>query len=252
MFMFEILPIDKVGFLMLNIPSPVDVLVSTMVWVGVPALVLLPLVIVWSIVEWFHLGSQASNVVQRASHELKKFSGEKLGRFAFRLFFLVTIQAFFIATVYSFFRLISAMGIKDINGISIADGRTFAWADLWVSLVTYTNDDQLAVNSALLALGWVLAVNVTAMFGIKIAFKTLTIVRWPIGVFSIFGAILTGVVGLMVFSLATWMNTPGYSVEMVSLYACWVIILVLIAFTISASVDRAEQVFGHGLSRRRG
>lgn len=225
------------------IPSPGDVLVSTLLWIGVPALVLLPFAIALSIAQWIRTGAEVARISQQAARGIHGWLNRMGSRLGVRVIGMVLSQALAVASVYALFRLVYAMGIADSSGYSIADGRSFGWQELWVNLVTYSGESQLAVDATLIAIGWVLAVDIAAVFGMNLVLSILGIVRYPITWLGALAAIGIGIVGLMVLSLATWMHNPGYNIEMVSLYACWVILLIGMILGTNLSIRRAEAAF---------
>ncbi|WP_367403369.1 hypothetical protein [Kocuria marina] len=234
---------------MLEIASPTDVLVSTLIWIGVPALVLFPFVLALGIAEWIRAGAWTVRTVQQGSDVLRGYRDEVVGRLGYRLLSLISVQALLVAGVYSIFRLVYATGIDDASGYSIADGRSFRWSELWLNLIMYSGESQLAVNAALFTLGWVLGVDAAVVFRRNMVLELLALVRWPVLVIGGLGAVGIGVVGLAVLSLATWLNDPSYQVEMVSLYACWVMLLLLVTVTVFSSVSRAQETLAPNRTR---
>lgn len=225
------------------VPSPEDVLVNTLIWLGVPALVLTPFLVAFGIAQWVTFARHAAKVARTVA---RVTSGEVKGvlrRTWASVLWLGVMQATLIAATYSLFRLVYAMGIDDSAGRNIADGKSFTFSELWVNLTTYSNESTLSVQAALLALGWVLAFDLSALVRNKVARNVLMFPAAAVAIVAVGGAVLIGLVGLMVLSLATWMNAPGYNIGMVSLYAMWVILLVLISSTIWGSFSQASRTF---------
>lgn len=210
-----------------SIPDPTDVLRTTLLWLGVPALVLTPILSALAILAWWNLG--------RSVAALRHSRWPAIGPLS--IAGVAISQAFLVATTYSAGRLISAMGIDDASGFSIADGRSFNWAELWLNLATYSRDSEIAVNLVLFAIGWALALDFAALFGIVQLHTILAMVRWPLTLLAALAAIGIGLVGLMVLSLATWMDDPQYNIEMVTLYAMWVVILVAFIVGLRVSIS---------------
>lgn len=207
------------------IPSPLDVLFSTLAWLGVPALVLLPLMVALGILEWLRTGRAVQIAAGRAAVGIANYFASLWRNRRAKWVALILTQAGVMATVSGAFRLAFAMSVDDPSGRDIASGRSFTWSELWVNVVSYSGDVTLAVNAALIAFGWVLAVNVAVLSRSDPLLTIVTILRWPVVAVATVAGLGIGLIGLLVLSLATWMNSPGYNVEMVSLYAIWVVLL---------------------------
>lgn len=231
------------------IPSPTDVLFSTLRWIGVPALLLLPLAAALAVAEWLRFAAAVRRLATSARTGASLAIGSAMGHTVGKITVLTLAEAAVVATVYGSFRLAYAMSVPDSSGHSISSGRSFTWSELWVNIVTYNTDVDLAVNAALIALGWALAVDVCMIFRMGLPLAILTFVKWPVGGLAIFGAVGIGVVGLLVLSLATWMHNPQYNLEMVSLYAAWVVLLGLGAWALFATSRLSSELLSAARAR---
>jgi hypothetical protein len=225
-----------------EISSPAEVMFMTLRWLGVPALVLAPFIIALAIAEW----AAAARAIARGTASVRRI-GEQLAELRpTRLVLLTVGQAVVVAAVYSGFRLSAAMSQPLPNGRNIADGSSFTWEQLWGHVTTYTTAEPLPVQAALVAVGWVLGIDVAVAFRMPVVAATLGVVGRPVGVLSLICAVLVGVLGLMVLSLATWMAAAGYNVEMVSLYAVWFAILITFGLGVLDTRGLAERALGTG------
>ena len=207
---------------MTGIPSPTDVAVNILQLLGVPTIILLPLVFALQIAEWWKTGQQLRIGVRNVG---------------------VLLQSLLVALVYSCFTLAHAMGVSDAAGRNIADGSSFTWTQLWMTITTYSTTAGLPYQASLGAMGWLIALNITHATRTRLLVRILTMPVPLIVILAALSGLGIGIVGLMVLSLATWMHSPGYNVGMVSLYAAWVIILWGIAATLPTCVSQAEQIY---------
>lgn len=210
---------------MVDLPTPADVLGSTLVWLGVPALLLAPLMIMLWVADWLRALAATREVMANGSRRTLSIWNGLTGRRAFKLVAFTLSQATALAIVYAAFRLAAAMNVRDAAGRNIADGKSFTWQELWTNVTTYSSEHPVAVQAFWLTLGWLLAFNLAHLARSDIL---IGLVRLPATVLAPLCALAMlgiGVVGFMVWSLATWMESPGYNIGMVFLYAAWVAIL---------------------------
>ena len=224
---------------MTGIPSPTDVAFNMLQLLGVPLMILAPLMITLQIAEWWRAGQQLRVGVQN----VRETAAVLARRRPVRLVVFALLQSLLVALVYSSFTLAHAMGVSDAAGRNIADGSSFTWTQLWMTITTYSTTAGLPYQASLGAMGWLIALNITHVARSRLLVRFLTL---PVPLIVILAALFglgIGIVGLMVLSLATWMHSPGYNVGMVSLYAAWVIILWGIATVLPACVSQAEQIY---------
>ena len=232
------------------IPSPADVLFSTLRWIGVPALLLLPLALAIAVAEWIRFGRAVGRMAASAGRNVSRAVDAGMRHTVARVAILTLAEAAVVATVYGVVRLAWAMSVPNSTGYSISSGRAFTWSELWVNIVTYDTEVDFAVNAALVALGWALAINVCVIFRMQVPLAVLRIVRWPLGIVAVVGAVGIGFIGLLVLSLATWMHHPQYDIEMVSLYAAWVVLLGLAAYGIFTTTRLSDELMTKATTRR--
>ena len=225
---------------MSDLPTPTSVLFDTLIWFGVPALLFVPITLALWLAEWFKTGQQVRRGAINVAQRVRQFWDT---RPLLRVFGYIFWQGAIAAFVYASFRLGQAMAVPDATGRNIADGKSFTWSELWGNLTDYSAGDQLALKAFWLTIGYVVAINVAYLAGSRLLVR---IVQAPVPITSMlaFGAAaLIGVVGLMVLSLATWMNSPGYNIEMVALYAFWVVLLAGFAISANAIVTMAGKIY---------
>lgn len=224
---------------MTGIPSPTDVAVNILQLLGVPTIILLPLVFALQIAEWWKTGQQLRIGVRNVGETAAVLAHRR----PVRLILFVLLQSLLVALVYSCFTLADAMGVSDAAGRNIADGSSFTWTQLWMTITTYSTTAGLPYQASLGAMGWLIALNITHATRTRLLVRILTMPVPLIVILAALSGLGIGIVGLMVLSLATWMHSPGYNVGMVSLYAAWVIILWGIAATLPTCVSQAEQIY---------
>jgi membrane protein len=224
---------------MTGIPSPTDVLFNTLHWLGVPFLIFAPLMFALQIAEWVKTG-QHLGVGLRVVGETAAMLAR---RRPVRLVMFALLQSLLVALVYSGFTLAHAMGVSDAAGRNIADGSSFTWTQLWMTVTTYSTTAKLPYQASLGVMGWLIALNIAHVAHSRLLIRILTLPAPLIVILAALSGLGIGIVGLMVLSLATWMHSPGYNVGMVSLYAAWVIILWGIAATLPTCVSQAEQIY---------
>ncbi|GAB3170804.1 hypothetical protein GCM10027059_37860 [Myceligenerans halotolerans] len=222
-----------------EVPSPSDVAFMTLQWLGVPALVLAPFVVALAVAEWV----KTARAIGRGAVSVGRIADRIAALRPTRLALLTVGQALVVAAVYSGFRLSVAMSQPLPNGRNIADGSSFTWEQLWSHATTYTAAEPLPVQAALVAVGWVLGIDVAVAFRMRVVAATLGVVCRPAGVLSLLCAVVVGAVGLVVLSLATGSATAGYTVEMVSLYAVWFAILITFGLGALGARGLAERAF---------
>lgn len=226
----------------IDLPTPTDVLSSTLLWLGVPALVLLPITLALWVADWI---STARRVGRGAGSALRRgeqvWQGQKV-RPAIRGAGWLLLQGTLTAVIYSSFRLARAMSIPDANGRNIADGKSFTWSELWLNLTVYSAEDPIALKAFWITVGWMLAYTFAQLVPGRLLAQILFLPLFLVIPLAALAAIGIGVTGLMVLSLATWMDSPGYNVEMVSLYAFWTIFLASIAMLFPLMRSLAEKM----------
>ncbi len=224
---------------MTGIPSPTDVLFNTLHWLGVPFLIFAPLMFALQIAEWVKTG-QHLGVGLRVVGETAAMLAR---RRPVRLVMFALLQSLLVALVYSGFTLAHAMGVSDAAGRNIADGSSFTWTQLWMTVTTYSTTAKLPYQASLGVMGWLIALNIAHVARSRLLIRILTLLVNLLATLAVIAGILIGLVGLMVLCLATWMHSPGYNVGMVSLYAAWVVILWGGAAVLLECVSKAEQIY---------
>lgn len=220
-------------------------LFNTLIWLGLPSLMFMPIVILLWIGEWIRTLQQVGTGLQHAGRQVSSL-GEKLrAQFLARAVWFAVTQGAFTAFVFASFRLVAAMTIPDGSGLNIASGKSFRWAELWINLTTYSSADQRSLQAFWIAVGWILALNVANLTPSRVLATIVKLPVLPVAALCTFAAIGIGVVGLMVLSLATWLHNPGYNIEMVSLYVFWVVLLLGVAGTLGRIPSQAEAIYGH-------
>lgn len=228
---------------MIELPTPNSVLTSTLLWLGVPFLLLLPINFVFWLGDWFRALQTARNALVLAHQSGKTVRDSVSNQILVKWAIYLIMQAALAAIVYSSFRLAGAMMVRDSMGRNIADGKSFTWSELWFNFTRYDGIDPLAVQAFWFTIGWLIAVNFAHLVKSKLLIQ---ITRWPstlIAALCGLGAVAIGAVGLMVLSLATWMNSPEYNIGMVSLYAFWVLLLGGGGGLLASIPGRAERLF---------
>lgn len=223
---------------MTGIPSPADVLFNTLQLLGVPLVILLPLIVTLKIAEWWKMGQQLGTGVRN----VRETAAALARRRPVRLVVFALLQSMLVALVYSGFTLAHSMGVSDAAGRNISDGSSFTWTQLWMTITTYSTTAELPRQASLGAMGWLIALNIAHVTRAQLLVRILTMPVILIVILAGLSGLSIGVVGLMVLSLA-WTHSPGYNMGMVSLYAAWVIILWGIAAVLPACVSRAEQIY---------
>ena len=65
-----------------------------------------------------------------------------------RLVMFALLQSLLVALVYSGFTLAHAMGVSDAAGRNIADGSSFTWTQLWMTVTTYSTTAKLPCQAS--------------------------------------------------------------------------------------------------------
>lgn len=225
---------------MLDLPSPEDVFLGALRWLGVPLILILPLSLALWVADWWAAGQRLGTGVRRLSEAGAALSRQR----PVRLLCFALVQSLLAALVYSGFRLAHAMSVPDAAGTTIADGRTFTWVELWAAVTTYSSSASLPLQAFLGTVGWLLALNLAHVARSRLLVRVLTCPMYPVMALCALAGLGIGAVGLIVLSLATWMHSPHYNVGMVTLYAAWVIILWGGAVVLPTCVSQAEEVYG--------
>lgn len=225
---------------MLDLPSPEDVFLGALRWLGVPLILILPLNIALWVADWWTAGRRLGTGVRRLSEAGAALSRQR----PVRLLCFALAQSLLAALVYSGFRLAHAMSVPDAAGTTIADGRTFTWVELWTAVTTYSSSAALPLQAFLGTVGWLLALNLAHVARSRLLVRVLTCPMYPVMALCALAGLGIGAVGLIVLSLATWMHNPQYNVGMVTLYAAWVIILWGGSVVLPTCVSQAEEVYG--------
>lgn len=226
---------------MTGIPSPTDVAFNMLQLLGIPLMILAPLMIALQIAEWWKTGQQLGAGVRNVREAAAALARQR----PVRLVVFALLQSLLVALVYSGFTPAHAMGVSDAAGRNIADGSSFTWTQLWMTITTYSTTAGLPYQASLGAMGWLIALNITHVARSRLVVRLLTLPVPLIVILAALSGLGIGIVGLIVLSLATWMHSPGYNVGMVSLYAAWVIILWGAAAVFPACVSQAEQIYSH-------
>lgn len=224
---------------MIDLPSPTDLVTNTLIWLGLPALLFVPITIALWIADWVRTLLQVGGGISHLGNAALK--ARRLP--AVKIASLVLLQGFLAAIVYASFRLAIAMSITDSAGRNIADGKSFTWSELWIYLTTYSAKDQLPIQAFWIAVGWLAALNFAHLVRSRLLVGVLKAPVVPLVGLSALAAIGIGVIGLMVLALAEGFHDPSYNLGMVSLYAFWVMLLGGIAITLPAITSTAADVF---------
>lgn len=127
--------------------GPIDLLWKALVLVGVPALILLPIYVLFTVAEWVHLGRLAIRTADRHIDRTRS----RLGN-APRLAHLLLAQTGFLALVYVL------LGIPQLVSRLWA-GEKVPWEERLLSLLTLASDDGFRMVSILVVLGITLAID---------------------------------------------------------------------------------------------
>lgn len=209
----------------MNTPSPADVFFSLLRWIGIPTLVLLPLQLAFSLMDWLNFIKKTRERIGNAADQTLRHWKHLRQAPPFRLIAHVLAQGALLACTYSAFRLAHGMSIDNIQGRSIADGRSFTWHELWTNCTTYDGAAPLAIKALQFTAGCLIVINsayALDLTALKSASRKVCAVLLAL---ALGGGAIIFLVGLMVLCLATVMHHPDYNVEMVSLYALWVLFL---------------------------
>lgn len=227
----------------MDLPSPTDILVRTLLWLGVPFLLVLSFSLILFAAEWIKAarvaGEKTQKIIKMMMSELRNLKASKV----IRLLLFICSQALLLALIYSSFRLAHAMGVSDSSGRNIADGKSFTWQELWMAVTEYSFSAELPIQASCVAAGWILALNLAHLIDSRSLIRVVDFLSIVAASLCILGATLIGLIGVMVLSLATWMHHPAYNIGMVSLYAAWVVLLAGIATTLFSCAGRAAEIY---------
>lgn len=218
-------------------PSPTSVLLNTLVWLGVPLLVLTPLTIALAVAEWLKAVRAGARVTNSIGLQVESF-WERTSWL--RVVSLIVVQAVVVAATFSLLRFYVVLfaGDSPLHG-----GPQFQWKELWVALTTYSDSSGLPAKASLIALGWVIAINVAALTRLEGGHTLLMFVGLAIIAVAGLGALGWGVLFLMVWSLATWMHDPNYNLDMLSVYGVATGLSALLAVAVHQTMNLSTTVF---------
>ncbi|MFY9262287.1 MAG: hypothetical protein GX483_02455 [Actinomycetaceae bacterium] len=225
------------------LPDSWDVLLQILKWIGIPALFLLPLNLVLWALGWIYTARKAKEVSHAAASAVHSFVNDLSGRRLPNLVVFILAQALFLASTLSTFKLVEAMTVPDHTGLDIASGRTFHWEELWRNLTTYVNTSEETLKAFWFAAGWLLVFHLAHLLKSK---TMITIAIAPASLLiplSLLAAAGIGFIGVLVFLLATVFDDPQYNLEMVSLYALWVLFLGSFAGALTTVVNKGETCY---------
>lgn len=221
---------------MFDLPDSMDVLIATLQWLGVPFALWIPAMLVIWLADW---AKAVSGAAQTSIHFWGWLKSQRLSKLAFYIF----LHAVLIATVYSAFRLIAAMMKPNAAGVTIADGRSFSWQEVWISISTFSASDALSIQALYTAVGILLAFNVAHVIG---ASWLAHLIALPVALLIWLGRAVVAFViiaGFCVWSLATWLHNPKYSIDMVYLYVMWLVLLIGFALAAALTAELAEDMY---------
>lgn len=225
------------------IPSPGDLLLETAIWIGVPALVLAPVVLVLAIIEW----RNAVRAAAKAAGYVRETVDSFWERTAWvKVIGLIVAES---ATVASAFSLLRFYVVLFASDSPLRGGPQFRWQELWTALTTYNDATGLPVTAAYGALGWLLALNVTLLIRSTLAVAIVKAVGYL--VILVVGLTVVGWVLLfaMVWSLATWMNNPGYNLDMLAVYGAGGVLSTVLALGAAYSILLSRTALGGASAR---
>lgn len=222
---------------MITIPSPNDVLTGTLVWLGVPSLVLLPLAFALAVVEWYRALRATASAVSAATRGVGSFWQRTPW---LKVLSLVISGAATVASVFSLTRFLIVLLAADSP---LHGGPQFRWQELWIALISYHDATGLPVNAALVTLGWVAAICITAAARASAAFNLLALVRRVVVPLAILSTVVWAVLFLMTWSLATWMSDPSYNLDMLAVYGTGLTLSLILTLGARSLVSLTKDLF---------
>jgi membrane protein len=211
-------------------PSPTDVLINTLKWIGVPALVLAPISIVFWLVDWFKTTKETIKNIQNIIGRLKKISIPEV------IVYAVSQGAVF-AIVCASCRLAHGMSITDVT-----ESREFTWQRLWMNCTSYSIEDDVSRKVIQLTAGWLLVINFAFVARSSILKRIIKLTNAAIMFVSSAAGITIAIAGLAALSLALE-GRPLYNIEMVSLYVFWVAFLWGGPIALAETMSAGESLF---------
>jgi hypothetical protein len=206
---------------MTGLPSPEDVAVKILVWIGAPAILIALYTSLLALLGWVSLvKSSRRNVslaVRRTRETLRDWTTARQ-RAAVRL---VAASTLFVAVAYSLTQLAGVTYEKVDGNTSIADGLSFDGTFLFSQLVGYQHWTRLSAWTVLAALLSIFLLNVANLIRLTGLRKLITLV-WGVvlGLGMLFGLLLI-LAGVCVLLLGLT-HYDNYQPSMAILYALWV------------------------------
>lgn len=228
----------------MNPPSPTDAFISLLRWIGVPSLILLPFSLTFFLMDWLNFIKKTREMVGNAADQTHRLWEHARQVPLFRAITHLLAQGTLLACTYSAFRLAHGMSIDNIQGRSIADGRTFTWHELWTNCTSYDTTSPLAVKALQFTAGYLIVINTAYALDLKALKSISNAACTALTVLAVLLGALIGLAGLPVLFLATFMHDPRYNIEMVSLYALWVIFLWGGAGALQLLLSTCQSVYG--------
>lgn len=188
-------------------------------------MILLPFSLTFFLMDWLNFIKKTREMVGNAADQTHRLWEHARQVPLFRAITHLLAQGTLLACTYSAFRLAHGMSIDNIQGRSIADGRTFTWHELWTNCTSYDTTSPLAIKALQFTAGCLIVINSAYALDLTALKSVSRKVCAVLLALALGGGAIIFLVGLMVLCLATVMHHPDYNVEMVSLYALWVLFL---------------------------
>jgi hypothetical protein len=200
-----------------GLPSPQDIVVRVLVWLGAPGLIVTIYISVFALFGWISLGKATARKFARTQQQIVgRSSKRQRGTVSF-----IAASAIFVAITYSLTQLIGVTYEKIGHHLSIAEGLTFNGRYLLSELIGYQHWTRLSAWAVFAALISIFLLNVADLIDMPGLRQFITFIWAIVLIPGAFATLLLALDGISVLILGL-LHQDNYQPSMAILYLLWV------------------------------
>jgi hypothetical protein len=223
-----------------GLPSPEDITVRVLIWLGAPAVIVTIYTSVFAFLGWVSLGKSGARGVSTAAARIRQTAVDWSSERQRATMKFIAASTAFVAVVYSLTQLAGVTYEKIGRHLSIAEGLTFNAGYLVSELLGYQHWTRLSAWTVLAALVSIFLLNVAGLFRAPTLSGFVTVIWAIVLVPGAFAALLVALAGASVLILGLT-HQDNYQPSMAVLYLLWVVCLLslpLLGRKIVSEIDR--------------
>lgn len=218
--------------------DPDELGIALLVWLGVPALVLVPLTVALTAVAWYRGTLNAAAAISKAQRSAASFWARAPW---VRCVALAMTASVTVASVFALGRFLVVFFASDSP---LKNAAEFEWEELWIALLSYRDRTGIPIHATQVAAGIVVGLCVFAAFRARGAFELLAwvsayVVVAVTAVFAVFWTVM-----FLVMAANIWaFRYPEYRSDHLVVYGTPAALCIFIVFALAYTIVFARQVF---------